>query len=264
MKYHFYVFLFMVSFLFLSSCQLPEGVSIGPIDNTGQETIKIELNKVALKFDFSTGVNTSFIMGDYGEFITAHNAIKQDWSNCSGTIDNLANILWNEDLYDTDHKPSITVDLFEAFNNESQVHNCKKGDVTYNTVFGIPYVRHLNKVTIKIKSIKTRDNGVQIVWEKTAFKDNWPINEFIKDGKVYCENSSITKVGTNNDNGNVAVRGNTIITNTSNKIITKEDDFILDEKQLISPDLCKPVLLNGSESTGAQWSKPVIYKEIKL
>ena len=262
MKNYFNAFILMAMFLCLSSCQLPEGVAIGPVDNTGQSHVVLELNILALKFNLGKELNPTIIAGDYGELISAHGAKDLNYSNCSGTIDVLRNILEPEDLCDDENKPSISVSLFEAFENEPQVHTCKKDDIFYNTVKGIPSVRHLNKVTIKIKSIKTRYNGVQIVWEKTAFKDNWPISVFVENGKIYCDISSITKVGTNNDNGNVAARGNTIISNTTNKPLTKDDRFTLDENQLISPNLCKPVLVNGSESESIQWSKPVIYKEI--
>lgn len=39
--------------LCLCSCNLPNGVSIGPVDDTGQETITLNFSKVALKFDWS-------------------------------------------------------------------------------------------------------------------------------------------------------------------------------------------------------------------
>lgn len=247
--------------LCLCSCNLPNGVSIGPVDDTGQETITLNFSKVALKFDWSKKLNTGFVSGDYGELIAAHNVANQDWSKYSGTIDNLSHILWNADSYDDSHKPSITVTIEDVFMGKT-VHSCEKDDISWNTVFGIPNVSKFYQGTVEIKSIKTRDNGVQVVWKKSAMKDNWPINEFVADGTISCDVTSITKAGTNNDSGNVAARGNTIISNTSDKPIKKDSYFQIDEKQIISPDLCKPVLVSGSVSETTRWSEPVICKAI--
>lgn len=254
------LFIFFILHCF-GSCSFPNGISIGPVNDNGEETIILDFKKVALKFDLSKKLNTAFINGDYGDLIVAHNANDINWSNYSGTIDVLSNILVNEESYDEDHKPSITVIITDLFNKDT-THRCKKEDISWNKVLGIPNNPNLYQATIEIKSIKTRDNGVQVIWKKTAFIDNWPINEFVENGTIKCDVTSITKVGTNNDNGNVAARGNTIISNTSNRPIKIDDRFIEDDIQLISPDLRKPVLVNGDKSTQIKWSEPVIYKAI--
>lgn len=245
--------------LCLCSCSLPSGVSIGPVDDNGNETITLNFSKVALKFDWSKKLNTVFVGSDYGEFITAHNVANPDWSKYSGTINNIGNILWNADSYDESHRPSITVTIEDMYMGKT-VHNCSKDDISWNTVFGIPKISHFYQATVEIKSIKTRDNGIQVVWKKSALKDNWPINEFVGDGSTSCENTAITKVGTNNNSGNVAARGKTIISNTSDIPINKNTRFVIDNRQIISPDLCRPVLINGSISKTREWSKPIIYK----
>ena len=247
--------------LCFSSCNLPGGVSIGPVDDNGQETITLSFSKAALKFDWSKKLNTAFVGGDYGEFIVAHNVVDQDWNKCSGTINNLDKVLCNVDSYDEAHRPSITVTIEDVYMGKT-VHNCNKDDISLNTVFGIPNISNFYQGTVEIKSIKTRDNGVQVVWKKSALKDNWPINEFVADGTISCEVTAITKAGTNNDRGNVAARGNMIISNTSDLPIKAEAFFIVEEKQIISPDLCKPVLVGGSISETVKWSEPVIYKAI--
>jgi len=262
MNNHFiHLLLFFVMPLCMCSCSMPNGVSIGPVDDNGQKTITLQFDKVTLKFDWSKKLNTAFVVGDYGEFIAAHNVANCDWSKYSGTIDNLGNILWDVDSYDESHRPSISVTIEDVFYGKT-VHQCNKEDISWNTVFGIPKIDNFYQGTVEIKSIKTRDNGVQVVWKKSALKDNWPINEFVKDGSISCENTAITKVGTNNDSGNVAARGNTIISNTSDKDIKEDARFTIDEKQLLSPDLCKPVLINGGVSENVKWSKPVIYKTL--
>ena len=253
--------LFLGMLLSLCSCNLPGGVSIGPVDDSGKETITLNFSEVALKFDWSKKLNTAFVSSDYGEIITAHNVANPDWNKYSGTIDNLGNILGSVDLYDEFHRPSITVTIEDMFMGKT-VHNCNKDDISWNTVFGIPNVSNFYQGTVEIKSIKTRDNGVQVVWKKSAIRDNWPINEFVADGTITCDVTSITKAGTNNDSGNVAARGNTIISNTSDKPINTENRFIVEEKQIVSPDLCKPVLVDGCVSNTARWSEPVIYKAI--
>lgn len=260
-KHNIHLLLFLEMLLCLCSCSLPNGVSIGPVDDNGQETITLSFSKVALKFDWSKKLNTGFVSSDYGEFITAHNVANPDWSKYSGTINNIGNILRNVDSYDESHRPSITVTIEDMFMGKT-VHNCSKDDISWNTVFGIPKISNFYQGTVEIKSIKTRDNGIQIVWKKSALKDNWPINEFVEDGSISCENTAITKVGTNNDSGNVAARGKTIISNTSDKDIKENACFTIDEKQLLSPDLCKPVLINGDVSKNVKWSEPVIYKAI--
>lgn len=241
------------------SCNLPGGVSIGPVGDDGMETITLDFSKVGLKFDFSKSLNVPFVISDYSELVAAHNTVDNNWDKCSGTINNLGAILWNVGSYDESHKPSITVTVEDVFMGK-KVHNCKKEDVAWNTVVGIPKISNFYQGTVEIKSIKTQDNGVQVVWTKSALKDNWPINEFVKDGTVSCDVTAFTKVGTNNDRGNVAVRDNIIISNTSDYPLNRDDRFVIDDRQLISPDLRKSVLIKGEVSNKAKWSEPVIYK----
>ena len=253
--------LYIVILFYVCSCSFPNGISIGKVDDYGQKTITLDFSNVALKFDFSETINTAFVNSDYGQFITAHNVIDQDWSKLSGTINSLSNILWDAESYDDSHRPSITVTVEDMFMGKTE-HKCKKEDISGNTIFGIPNVSSFYQGTVEIKSIKTQDHGVLVVWSKSALKDYWPINEYVKNGKVTCEVTSILKVGTNNDNGNVAARGNTIISNTSDNTIIFNDHFIIEDKPLFSPALCKPVLVNGEISDTVTWSEPVIYKPI--
>ena len=245
----------------IGSCQLPNGVSIGPADGTGKETITMNFSKVDLKFNLSKKINTGFISGDYEELVSVHAITNPDWTTYSGSINNLGTILANADNYDEDHKPSISVTIEDLF-SEKTVHNCNKEDVSWNTVFGIPNISKFYQATVTIKSIKTRDNGVQVVWTKSAFQDNWPINEFVKDGSVTCENTAIIKVGTNNDSGDVATRNNTIISNTSNQATNKDVLYAIEANQIISPNLVKPVLVGGKSSKDVKWSEPIIYKAL--
>lgn len=247
----------------LCSCSLPNGVSIGPVDNSGQKTVTLTFNQVALKFDLSEKVITGFVASDYSDLITAHNVVNQDWYRYSGTIENLSSLLWNVDAYDEDHKPSITVTIEDLVTGKIE-HKCKKEDISGNTVFGIPNVSKFQQGTVEIKSIKTNENGVQVVWKKSALKSTWPINEFIADGTISCDVTAIIKVGTNNRRGSVATRKNAIITNTSDKTSGEPRRLVVDDRQLISPNLRKPVLVNGDISKDVKWSEPVIYKEIQL
>ena len=253
------IFLTLVGVLVISySCTLPNGVSFGPTGSNGEKTINLEFRTVSLRFDFSKSLNTAFIDGDYNEFIVYHNVPYN--SNYSGAVTTLANILWDEDRYDEDHKPSITVTIED--HNGTQKHSCKKEDITWNTVLGIPNPDHLYKATIEIRSIKTIPNGIHVVWSKKATNDNWPINEFVADGHVFCDAPSITKGGTNNDNGNVAVRDGAIIDNTCNQKAECKGKYALAEECFISPDLQKDVFIGGHKSADIRWEEPAIYKEL--
>lgn len=241
----------------LCSCTMPNGVSIGPTGDNGEEYITLNFSKVSLKFDMSKKLNTAFIGGDFGEFITYHNVVNPDWSNYSGAITKLSDFLWDEGRFDDGHKPSITITLEDNYGTTK--HKCEKEDITWNTVLGIPNPNHLHKATIEVKSMKTSTYGIQVSWKKTATEDDWPINEFVSDGTITCDMPSITKGGTNNDNGDVAARGNTIISNTSDKT---GKYYVLEEKEFISPDLRKPVLTKAAISDDLKWNEPTIYKAI--
>lgn len=253
-----YLLLSLLLLFGVCSCQgWPAGV--GEANMNGKKVLILDISNVDLKFDWSKKLYIKSVSADFGEFIPSHNVSDPDWSNYSGTINDLSCILLNVDSYDDSHKPSISVTIEDAYFGKT-VHQCNKEDITGNKVFGIPKIDNFYQGTVEIKSIKTRENGVQVVWKKSVLKDSWPINEFVADGTVSCEVTSITKAGTNNDSGNVAARGNTIIPNTSDKPIINESFFIIDEEQIISPDLCKPVLINGSVSKTVKWSEPIICK----
>ena len=247
----------------LCSCTFPNGVSIGPVNDNGEKTITMKFSKVSLKFDLSKKFNTDFISGEYSELICAHNLMYN--SGFSGTITSLNDIIWLEDNYDETHKPSITVTIEDPFGSTTK-YACTKNDVVGNTVFGIPNIQDFKQATIEIKSVKTITYGIQIVWKKSAVKDNWPINEFVADGTISYSNEfpSILKAGTNNGNGNVAVRNNTVISNTSDGKVSPKSRFVVEERQVVSPDLCKPVAVGGTVSNAAKWSKPTICKKVEV
>lgn len=240
------------------SCSLPNGISIGPTGNNGEQTLTLNFSKVSLRFDFEKKLQTAFIISDYYEFINAHCIPYND--SYSGAITSLSTVLWNEQNYDDSHKPSITVTIEDMFGKTD--HHCKAEDITGNTVLGIPNPDNFYKGTVEIKSIKTSQYGIQVVWKNSATKDNWPINEFVKDGSISCDVPSIIKVGTNNNSGDVAGRGGVIIGNTSDELITDSERYIIKDVQLLSPDLCKPVMVNGEISNEVKWSEPVIYQAI--
>lgn len=174
----------------------------------------------------------------------------------------MASILINEENYKGSNKPSIKV-IFDDIIEGQIVHQCKKEDIAWNTVFGIPNPNNLYKGTVEIKSIKTHNYGIQVVWKKVETQDNWPIEEIVENGNVSCEMTHIIKAGTNNSNGNVAGRGDKVISNTSDVERIDDMQFVIEEEvYCVSPDLYEPVLVGGEISDSVKWDEPTIYKAI--
>lgn len=260
MKKYFIITILFVGILPLfHSCTLPNGISIGNVGEDG-EYINIHFDNISLNYDFSNKLYTEYIAVDYNEFLTAHPSVYN--ADFSGTIDNLASILINEENYKGSNKPSIKV-IFDDLVEGQIEHQCKKEDIAWNAVFGIPNPNNLYKGTVEIKSIKTNNYGIQVVWKRVEMKDNWPIEEIVEKGVISCDVSHIVKAGTNNSNGNVAGRGDKVISNTSDVERIDDMQFVIEEEvYCVSPDLYEPVLVGGEISDSVKWDEPTIYKAI--
>ena len=277
------LFLFLLVYL-LSSCSMPGGVSVG---SGGQGSISFD--KVALKYDFSKKCNIHQIAADYAEFRIYHNYIPdpniplndprmdpQKPEYYVGSINYLQDILFMVDAAPEGRKPSITLTMYGE-RDSVVTKKFSKDEVFSNTLENIPSLQPVYTGTVEVKSYKTSQYGLQVVWKKSASGPDWPFHEFVKDGTLSAGTPGIVKGGTNNGNGNIAGRDGGFLDNTGHlylhyyydpsgdyHIVGSEDgsvQLVIEEEPFYSPDLCEEVYVGGEFSNEVEWDKPVIYRK---
>lgn len=260
------------------SCMPLEGNGPGPT-----RSMRVEVTNVALKFGFNNFFDKEKVRynlaGDYQELCTYYNLTPNN--DYTGEITELFYLLANEGKYDDDHKPSVTliaetpflIDTIHLRPDNFRVNNEVVLDDSFDTT---------TKGSVTVKSPKTRDYGVRVVWEKIFTENNWPIKEFVAEcDTITSDYDSYLKVGTNNDRGDVATRNGGIITNTYDDIgdaldeshgpIVYADDGdnssdlkgIKEENVFLPPLLEKAPLVGGSVSKSYKWSTPTIYRVLQ-
>lgn len=258
------------------SCYVREG---GPIPEHN-ENMSLEFKNVALRFGFNNFFDEekvpSYLGGDYQELCSYYGL--EPKIDYSGEITELFLLLANEGKYDDDHKPSVTliaetpslIDTIHLRPNNFKVNNEVELDDSYATT---------TKGTITVKSPKTNNYGVRVVWEKIFTKNNWPTQEFVAEcDTITSDFDSYLKGGTSNDRGDVATRNGGIIPNTyldkddaldetHGPVVTYEDNNnrfgltgVKEEEVFLPPVLEKPILVGGSVSQSYKWSTPTIYR----
>lgn len=161
-------------------------------------------------------------------------------------------------------KPSITLTMNCTDTTITKQFN--RNDVGPLTLYEIPHREDVYTGTVEVKSCKTFMYGLQVVWKKSASGPNWPFNEFVENGTISGTAPGVVKGGTNNNNGNVAVRDGEIIKNTGDpRILPLEDKnlvFVKEDTPVVSPTLCKNVYIGGTVSSNVKWEQPTIYKAL--
>lgn len=255
--------LLIVFSISICSCYTPEGVEVG------SSSVDLNFKEIKLSYDFSTIVdihtasqNPYFykFMDDCDEFSLAHSV--DGTSRYSGRIEWLSHITSHEYLYPDDRKPSITIELIDN-KGETIRQNVESYNVLSKRICDIPKVDKVVKATITVKSIKTKNYGIQVVWTKTAEESGWPINEFVSDGSVSCANTSIVKVGSKAEG--VFARLSNIISNTATTG-SESSRYIKDDDSLLPPHLQRSVMIRratkATEPNNVVWSAPTYYKAI--
>lgn len=250
----FTVFSVCFTAILLVSCETPNGITIG----SGGYAM-LHFNRLELKYDFSEKYNTDYIQEDIDDFKSFHNLTAQ--TGYSGVITQLTDILPLGDILEESRKPSITVTL--NYLDTIITKKYKREDLGPLDLYNLPARSDVYTGTVKVKSMKSFMHGMQVIWEKSASGPNWPISEFVVSGKIESSSTGITKSGTNNGQGCIAVRpiGNTlkVIPNTIDSSLS-DRSYTTDTSPALSPILSNPIYSDGDISDNLRWEAPVIMK----
>lgn len=265
------------------SCYIREPEPGNPI-NVPERELELEFKNVALRFNFSNTYKQndklSELWGDYAELCNYYNLMPNN--DYSGEITELFYLLANEGRYDEDHKPSVTL-LAETPSAIDTIHFGPENFRVGNEVRIKDTFSSTTKGTITVKSPKTKDYGVRVVWEKIFTDNNWPDKEFVAEcDTITSDFDSYLKGGTNNDRGDVATRNGGIIPNTYDDVGDALDEShgptvayedygdnridlrgIKEENVFLPPILENPILVGGRESKSYKWSTPTIYRVLQ-
>lgn len=154
------IFSFAAAIIFVtaSTCESNSSGSSG-----NSSTTSYEFESVNLHYNFSqTSPNP---LQDAGEFHAAHGI---DPTRASGTITNLRDIISRESYYPHNRKPSITITINLASENDGYIeHTCTDSDISSNRVDNIPDCgANISSLIVKIESIITESNQIKMVWSK--------------------------------------------------------------------------------------------------
>ena len=259
----------------VSSC-IAANPGFGTWKENTEEYFNATVERVSLAFNLSKNNQNGDVSSDYREICQGHSLFPSA-NDYRGEITDLTKILVNENFFDENRKPSITVLISGISRDTTKVFT--KEEVGQTVLCNIPRLKDFRSSTLTIKSLKT-ESGLQIVWEKKNSGPEWP-NVLIIDGEIKTESewdseslSVVVKSGTNNANGDFAVRPNgeeyDIIPNTvedQEDVLEAEEsvdseidlgDYCEVEDPMISPTLLRSIYSGGCFRNDLRWKAPVI------
>lgn len=223
-----------------------------------------EFKSVKLLYDFRYLDNSfNFMNGDAGELYQAHDV---DPTKFYGSITNLRNILLNEDNYELEYKPSITIKFFPQ--NEGPIrHCCTLNDIGENYITNCPnYGANLNSFIVCIKSIKTQEHGLTLYWSKTfdlnnSWWDSYDVDHNLN-GTADITVTSYSKSDLQEGYVLIRKKGNAYEllacaenVEISNGTIECDVEIVFDE-EFIEPTLNKDLIINGERVDDVVWDGP--------
>lgn len=229
-----------------------------------------EFNSVNLLYDFSYLDNSfNFMNYDAAELYRAHDV---DPTKFDGSITNLRNIVFYEDNYDWEHKPSITIQFFPQGGNPLR-HGCSLNDVGDKYIMNCPdFGANLNSFIVTIKSIKTQEHGLQLFWSKTFDLNNSWWETYIGDHNLNG-NADITVTSyTKSDlrEGHILLRREgdayellacAADVELNDGIIECDVEIVFHE-EFIEPTLDRDIIVDGEPVDDIVWDAPKIGRKL--
>lgn len=283
-----HLLLILLSTGIMVSCMIQEGTGTSPswMLPEKDKPITLYFSSVSLSFNLTQYKDYDFnkFDPDYWELCTNH-GITYRYDH-SGSVTSLFNILYYENAFEDKRKPSIVLKL-SCLHNEDSTKVFSKEEVGIQALQNIPYLNTYQSHTLTIKSLVTKENEIQIIWENSSSGfDKWKslnvTGNIIDAGDLDEETvSTIIKSGIKKSNGDFAVRPSSggyydIILNTleddSEMMECLEEDVFVDddgnalveceveceEEPLISPTLSRPVYSGGIFQSNIRWRVPIV------
>lgn len=265
------------------------GTSVGPITITSPETSpcgmkavdlgsSLFFNSVSLRYDFqSYSSMTAVLAPDFAELARIHPSMSLLQSGTlSGEIEWLSEITNMSDMVsDESSKPKISIQFSdvecEAVGYMFQETEIEPSQVSGNSISNVhAYSTPLSYITYKIRSVKTPDHNVQLVWEGTINVTNIIYN-IIDEAVIESDLSAFATVSTCVLDDIIACRldpeDQSLVVIDIGENMTIEDlnepeNWAIEKDAFyFSPDLEGPVYSGGDLNEEIEWEKPIIISE---
>lgn len=275
-----------LTLLLFSSCLPPEhdqsnnAYDIVPDEEEKYCMIRVK-QEPSLNYDFNN-YGTYEFENDRIEIISSHPRMTglNMYSEMTGKIDNFAAIYYLNDTGMIENSRLGSITLTANLVNNTITHTAQKEDVFPKWIMGIPYkALQASSGSITIKSIKSKNHGLQIVWKQSDSYPNWKYDTFEPDDNIISDSDyeSYIKSGGSKSPGEKDKKDiyyievmdtdeliylkmesddETYPNKTEDKELEQVDDFVF------SKTLERDIIVGEEISEDSEWAKPNIYKEV--